>query len=119
MTAKYTSLFTVWRAGTTDVRTGNASYGNPIVYKGLFQQGGNLKLTDKMGQEFLPTSKFWSALEVVSGNGPAPSNDDLISLGDHRNVADPSTISTQQIRGNTIYDNSMFGESTDYLYGTK
>lgn len=119
MTAKYTSLFTVWSAGATDVRTGNTTYGNPIVYKGLFQNGGNLKLTDKMGQEFSPTSTYWSALEVVSGSGPVPSNDDLIAFGDHRNVTDPSTISTQQIRGNTIYDNSMFGETSDYLYGTK
>lgn len=119
MTAKYTGFFTVWKAGERDVRSGDASYGNPVVYKGLFQQGGNLKLTDKLGQEFSPSSTYWSALEVVFGAGSPPNNDDLIAMGDHRGVSSPTTINTQQIRGITVFDNSMFGELSDYVYGTK
>lgn len=119
MTAKYTSFFTVWKASETDVRSGDSTYGNPVVYKGLFQQGGNLKLSDKMGQEFIPSSTYWSALEVVSGTGSPPNNDDLIAMGDHRSVTNPTSISTQQIRGRTVFDNSMFGEASDYVYGTK
>lgn len=118
MSAKYTSLFTVWTAGVTDVRSGNTSYGSPTVFKGLYKQGGNLKLVDKTGQEFHPKSTFWTAHEVVTGSLRTVSNDDLIMFGDHRGVADPLTVNAQQVRGSTIFDNSMFGEESDYIYGT-
>lgn len=118
MSAKYTSMFTVWTAGARDVRSGDTSYGSPTVFKGLFKQGGNLKLVDKTGQEFHPKSTFWTALEVVTGSLTTIRNDDLIMFGDHRSVTDPLTVSAQQVRGQTIFDNSMFGQSSDYVYGT-
>ncbi len=119
MTVPYTSTFTVWRGGETDPDYGDVIYGAPTVFKGLFKRGGNLKLTDKLGQEFLPTSTYWTRLEVISGAVFVPSNDDLIVLGSHASVTDPLTLNAQQIRGETIYDNSMFGQPVDYIFGTK
>lgn len=119
MSQQYTSLFTVWKAGKPDVNYGDIIYETPTVFKGLFRQGGTLKLTDKMGQEFNPSSTYWSRLEVVSGDGFIPSNDDLIIRGDHRMIADPTEVEVQQIRGQTLHDNSMFGEPIDYIFGTK
>lgn len=119
MSVPYTSTFTVWRGGETDPDYGEVVYGAPTVFKGLFKRGGNLKLTDKLGQEFLPTSTYWTRLEIVSGAVFVPSNDDLIVMGDHGLITDPLTVNAQQIRGETIYDNSMFGQPVDYIFGTK
>lgn len=119
MSQQYTSLFTVWRAGVPDPDYGDIVYQAPTVFKGLFRQGGTLKLTDKLGQEFNPTSTYWSRLDVVSGDAFIPSNDDLIVRGDHSMTLDPLSVDTQQIRGQTLEDNSMFGEPIDYIFGTK
>lgn len=116
-TVPYTSFFTVWQAGVTD-EFGDLEYGNPTVFKGLFRQGGNLKLTDEKGQEFSPSSTFWTRLEVVSGSAFTPRIDDLIARGDHRGL-EPNSIDTQQIRGQIVHDNSMFGVASDYGFGTK
>ncbi|AUR95664.1 head-closure protein [Vibrio phage 1.210.O._10N.222.52.C2] len=115
----YTSSFTVWPAGVTDPNYGDIIYNAPTVFKGLFRQGGNLKLTDPKGQEFLPTSTFWSNLEVIAGELFTPNNGDLILRGDHRSADNPASLGAQQIRGQTIEDNSMFGEPVDYIFGTK
>ncbi len=119
MGALYTSSFTVWPAGATDPNYGDIVYGTPTVFTGLFRQGGTLKLTDNRGQEFLPTSTFWSRLDVIAGDSLVPSNDDLILRGDHRMSDNPASLGAQQIRGQTIEDNSMFGEPVDYIFGTK
>ncbi len=119
MGALYTSAFTVWPAGAKDPNYGDITYGAPTVFAGLFRQGGTLKLTDSKGQEFLPTSTFWSRLDVLSGDLFTPANDDLIVRGDHRMETSPANLGAQQIRGRTIEDNSMFGEPVDYIFGTK
>ena len=119
MSNQYTSVFTVWQAGIKDPNYGDITYGSPAVFTGLFRQGGTLKLTDKKGQEFLPTSTFWSRLDVVAGDAFIPENDDLILRGDHRMSDNPASLGAQQIRGQTIEDNSMFGEPVDYIFGTK
>lgn len=118
MSQKYTSLFTVWPAGVIDPDRGDLSYAMPTVFRGLFKQGGNIKLTNDNGQEFYPKYTFWSALSTINGTSFVPSNGDLIARGDFRASSSP-TVSAQQIRGQTIFDNSMFGEPVDYVFGTE
>ena len=119
MSEQYTSTFTVWQAGVIDPDYGDVTYLAPTVFKGLFMHGGTIKLTDKLGQEFYPASTYWSRLETVSGDKFVPKNDDLIALGDHRMILSPLEVSPQQIRGTTVFDNSMHGEPVDYVFGTK
>ncbi len=117
MTVPYTSFITVWKAGQRD-RYGEVEYQPPTVFKANFRNGGKLKLTDDKGQEFSPVSTYWTRLEVVFGESFTPSNGNLIAKGDYRDILDPSEVSTQQIRGRTIEDNSMFCQVSDYTFGT-
>ncbi|MDB4306032.1 hypothetical protein N9980_00535 [bacterium] len=118
MTVPYTSTFTVWKQDARD-DYGGVTYSAPTVFKGNYRQGGSLKLVDSSGQEFVPVSTYWSRLEVVSGTLFTPTNDNLIIFGNYSGVTDPLTLEVQQIRGQTIEDNSMFGQPSDYIFGTK
>ena len=117
MAVPYTTTISVWKAGKPD-EWGDIVFDAPTVFKAVFKKGGNIKLTDSKGQEFYPDSMYWSRLEVVSGNAFAPNNGDLIIEGDHFSVTDPSSVGAKQIRGQTVFDNSMFGQGVEYLFGT-
>lgn len=118
MTVPYTGEITAWPPGKRDNR-GDFTFGSPTVFKGIYEIGSSIKLTDDKGNEFSPKSLFWTRLEVVSGDSVIPKTGWQIANGNHGQVTSPDLVGAEQIRGVTQFDNSMFGQPSDFALGTK
>lgn len=112
----YSNLCTIWREGSRDAY-GHVTYESG-VYRSVDQVGSSQKITDSKGEEFVPTAKFWSKLEHVSGAVFIPTEGDYIVRGEFAGSVRPENTEAQAIRKRVVYDNSMFGQASEYMFAT-